>query len=124
MKADQAAKGAREPALVGGPSPLNKSVCGTPTNVTGGVGLGLFLIGMVLFAVAMRASSPLPRTAGVLLALGLPLFAVGSVTGDPLDKVGSILLIGVGTWIALRVWHTEGVSSKRPKQQPRFRRKN
>lgn len=86
---------------------LNSSVYGTPANVTVAVGLGLFFIGLVLYAVAMRASPSLPKSAGVLLTLWLPIFAIGSVTGDPLDKVGSILLIAVGTWIAIRVWRED-----------------
>ena len=87
---------------------LNSSVYGNAANITVGVGLGLFFIGMVLFAVAISASRSLPRAAGVLLVLWLPIFAIGSVMGNALDKIGSILLIGVGTWIALRVWRTEG----------------
>jgi hypothetical protein len=81
---------------------LNKSVYGTAANATAGVGLGLFFIGMILFAIA--ASRSLPRAAGVLLAVWLPVFAIGSIMGNALDKIGSILLIGAATWIAWSVW--------------------
>jgi hypothetical protein len=86
---------------------LNSSVYGTAANVTVGVGLGLFFVGMVLFAVS--ASRLLPRAVGLLLVAWLPVFAIGSVMGNALAQIGSILLIGVGTWIALRVWRNDGV---------------
>jgi hypothetical protein len=88
---------------------LNSSVYGTAANTTVGVGLGLFLIGTVLFAIAISASQSLPTATGVLLVLWLPVFAIGSIMGNALAQIGSILLIGVGAWIALRVWRPEGV---------------
>jgi hypothetical protein len=87
---------------------LNSSVYGNAANITVGVGLGLWFIGMVLFAIAISASR-LPTAAGVLLAVQVPVFALGSVMGNALAQIGAILMIGAGTWIALRVWRTEGV---------------
>jgi hypothetical protein len=86
---------------------LNSSVYGNAANITVGVGLGLFFLGMVLFAVS--ASRSLPRAAGVLLVVWLPVFALGSVMGNALAQIGAILMIGAGTWIALHVWRPEGV---------------
>jgi hypothetical protein len=86
---------------------LNSSVYGTAANVTVGVSLGLTLIGMVLFAMAIFASGSLPRVAGVLLVLWLPIFAIGSIMGNPLAQIGAVVLIGAGSWIALRVWRED-----------------
>jgi hypothetical protein len=83
---------------------LNSSVYGTAANATAGVGLGLFFVGMVLFAIAISASRPLPRAAGVLLAVWVPVFALGSIMGNALAQIGAILLIGAAIWIAWSVW--------------------
>jgi hypothetical protein len=87
---------------------LNSSVYGTAANTTVGVGLGLFFLGLILFAIAVSASGSVPTAAGVLLALWLPVFAVGSIMGNALAQIGAALLIGVGTWIAWSVWHAAG----------------
>lgn len=84
---------------------LNSSVYGTAANTTVGVGLGLFFIGMILFAIVISASRSLPTTAGVLLVVWLPVFALGSIMGNALEQIGAVLLIGVGSWIAWRIWH-------------------
>jgi hypothetical protein len=83
---------------------LNSSVYGTALNTTVGVGLGLFFLGTVLFAIAISASRSLPKAGGVLLAVWLPVFAIGSIMGNALAQIGAVLLIGAGTWIAWRVW--------------------
>jgi hypothetical protein len=80
---------------------LNSAIYSTPLEVTSGVGLGLFFVGMILFAVAISASESLPKAAGVLLAAWLPIFAIGSIMGNVLDSIGSLMLIGSTIWIAL-----------------------
>jgi hypothetical protein len=81
---------------------LNSSVYGTPANVTVGVGLGLFWVGGILFAIAISRSPSLPKAAGILLAVWLPIFAIGSITGNALASIGSAMLIGSSIWIARR----------------------
>jgi hypothetical protein len=83
---------------------LNSSVYGTAANAIAGVGLGLFFVGTVLFAIAISASRSLPTAAGVLLAVWVPVFALGSIMGNALAQVGAILLIGAAIWIAWSVW--------------------
>jgi hypothetical protein len=81
---------------------LNSAIYSTPLEVTSGVGIGLVLVGMILFAVAISASQTLPKAAGVLLGVWFPIFAIGSIMGNALDSVGSLTLIGSTIWIALR----------------------
>jgi hypothetical protein len=79
---------------------LNSAVYGTPLEVTSGVGLALFLAGVILFAIAISASDSLPKAAGVMLAVWLPIYAIGSIMGNVLASIGSLVLIASTVWIA------------------------
>ena len=79
---------------------LNASVYGAALNFTSGVGLALFIAGVILFAIAISGSDTLPRRAGILLAVAVPIFAIGSIMGNALAQIGAILEMGSAIWIA------------------------
>ena len=66
---------------------------------------------MILFAIAISASGPLPKAAGVLLAVWLPIYAIGSIMGNVLASIGSLVLIASTIWIARSA---SGVADREP----------
>jgi hypothetical protein len=79
---------------------LNSAVYGTAANATAGVGLALFIAGVILFAIAISASDVLPSRAGILLAAAVPIFALGSIMGNALAQIGALLEVGSAVWMA------------------------
>lgn len=79
---------------------LNSLVYGTPLTATSFVALGLFWVGVILFAIAISATESLPRRGGVVLAVAVPMFSIGSLLGNPLAQIGALLEIGSAIWIA------------------------
>jgi hypothetical protein len=93
--------------------------------IINGLAAILFMIGYIMFGVAMIRTVTLPRWSGVLVAVGAPAHLLGfgiaqlvSTAGWPIAILGSVSL-GVGlAWAGYRLWYTPAASdvlvSKRP----------
>jgi hypothetical protein len=85
--------------------------------IVNGLAAILFMIGCVLFGVAMIRTATLPRWSGVLVAVGAPAHLIGfgvsqlvSTAAWPIAILGSVCL-GVGlAWPGYRLWHRPAVS--------------
>ena len=88
-----------------------------PVVIINGLAAILFMIGYVLFGVAMIRTATLPRWAGVLVAVGAPAHLLGlgisllvSTAAWPVAILGSVSLgLGLG-WPGYRMWHTPAAS--------------
>jgi hypothetical protein len=89
----------------------------SPVVIINGLAAILFMIGYVLFGVAMIRTSTLPRWSGVLVAVGAPAHLLGFgiaqlvTTGAwPVAILGSVSLgAGLG-WAGYRLWQTPSAS--------------
>jgi hypothetical protein len=89
-----------------------------PVVIVNGLAAILFMIGYVLFGVAMIRTATLPRWSGVLVAVGAPAHLLGfgiaqlvSTAAWPVAIVGSVCLgAGLG-WPGYRLWHTPAASN-------------
>ena len=84
-----------------------------PVVLINGLAAILFMIGYVLFGVAMIRTSTMPRWSGVLVAVGAPAHLLGfgiaqlvTTAAWPIAILGSVCLgAGLG-WAGYRLWHT------------------
>ena len=89
----------------------------SPVVIVNGLAAILFMIGYVLFGVAMIRTATLPRWAGVLVAVGAPAHLLGfgisqlvSTAAWPIAILGSVSLgLGLG-WPGYRMWRTPAAS--------------
>ena len=84
-----------------------------PVAVINGLAAITFLIGYVLFGIAMTKTATLPRFAGVLVAVGAPAYLVGagisvlvSTAAWPVAVLGSVSLGAGLAWAGYRLWRT------------------
>ena len=91
---------------------VNSSVYDTTQNITSGVGIVLWVVGAVLFAVAISRSQSLPTAAGVLLAVSIPVFAIESIMGNLLAQIGGLLQVGSTIWIARSAMTSRPIPSR------------
>ena len=92
---------------------------GTWLAVTAFTGAALVAASLVVFGVAAARTRPLPRLAGIGLAVGGPLFAVvGAALDDFVESIGCAILIAATVWIAVAARRTgsatEATSSPAP----------
>lgn len=80
----------------------------------------LFLVGFILFGVAIWRSETLPKWAGVLLAVSGLLLAVPADL-PVVSLLGTVLLIIAGGWIALSVVRRPSAQGTGDEAQPRVR---
>lgn len=84
--------------------------------VTGGIAL---MLGLVLLAIEIVRTDPVPNGAGWLLlasALASVVTAIGRLFGTPLPTVSyvGVLLIGIGSgWIGIALWSARDRISER-----------
>jgi hypothetical protein len=89
----------------------------SPVVIINGLAAILFMIGYVLFGVAMIRTSTLPRWSGVLVAVGAPAHLLGfgiaqlvTTAAWPIAILGSVCLgAGLG-WAGYRLWQTPTAS--------------
>ena len=88
-----------------------------PVVVVNGLAAILFMIGYVLFGVAMIRTVTLPRWAGVLVAVGAPAHLLGfgiaqlvSTAAWPIAILGSASLGAGLAWPGYRLWRTPAAS--------------
>jgi len=89
----------------------------SPVLIVNGLAAILFMIGYLLFGIAMIRTATLPRWAGVLVAVGAPTHLLGfgiaqlvSTAAWPIAIVGSMCLgAGLG-WTGYRLWQTPTAS--------------
>ena len=84
-----------------------------PVVIINGLAAILFMIGYVLFGVAMIRTVALPRWSGVLVAVGAPAHLLGfgiaqlvSTAAWPIAILGSVSLGAGLAWPGYRLWHT------------------
>jgi hypothetical protein len=85
----------------------------SPVVIVNGLAALLFMIGYLLFGVAMIRTSTLPRWAGVLVAVGAPAHLLGfgiaqlvTTAAWPIAILGSVCLGAGLAWPGYRLWHT------------------
>jgi len=89
----------------------------SPVVIVNGLAAILFVIGYVLFGIAMIRTATLSRWAGVLVAVGAPTHLLGfgiaqlvSTAAWPIAIVGSVSLgAGLG-WAGYRMWRQPAAS--------------
>ena len=88
-----------------------------PVAVINGLAAITFIIGYILFGIAMTKTATLPRWSGVLVAVGAPahLVAAGisvlvSTAAWPVAVLGSVSLGAGLAWPAYRLWRTPAAS--------------
>ena len=101
----------QSPAVLGS---INQYV---PVVIINGLAAILFMIGYVLFGVAMIRTAALPRWSGVLVAVGAPAHLLGfgiaqlvSTAAWPIAILGSASLGAGLAWAGYRLWHTSAAS--------------
>ncbi len=88
-----------------------------PVVLINGLAAILFMIGYVLFGVAMIRTSTVPRWSGVLVAVGAPAHLLGfgiaqlvSTAAWPIAILGSVSLGAGLAWAGYRLWHAPAAS--------------
>jgi hypothetical protein len=75
-----------------------------------GAGLLALAVGAIMTAVAIRRSSVLPRSSGVVFAIGFALFLPQFFTPGPVRIAhGVVMLVGL-VWLAAAMWRTSPAS--------------
>ena len=89
----------------------------SPVVIINGLAAILFMIGYVLFGVAMIRTATLPRWAGILVAVGAPAHLLGfgiaqlvSTAAWPIAILGSASLGAGLAWSGHRLWHRPNAS--------------
>jgi hypothetical protein len=96
-----------------------------PVVIINGLAAILFMIGYLLFGIAMIRTATLPRWSGVLVAVGAPAHLLGfgmaqlvSTAAWPIAILGSVSLGAGLAWVGYRLWHMPAASdvlgSRRP----------
>jgi hypothetical protein len=92
-----------------------------PVAVINGLAAITFIIGYILFGIAMTKTATLPRFSGVLIAVGAPahLVAAGisvlvSTAAWPVAILGSASLAAGLAWPGYRLWRTPAASDSLP----------
>jgi hypothetical protein len=95
-----------------------------PVAVINGLAAITFIIGYILFGIAMTKTATLPRFSGVLVAVGAPahLVAAGisvliSTAAWPVAVLGSVSLGAGLAWPGYRLWRTPAASDSLPLDQ-------
>ncbi len=74
-------------------------------------GTALLAASLVIFGVAAARTSPLPRLAGIGLAVGGPLFAIiGAALDNFIESLASAILIACTVWIAAAACRTQSAT--------------
>ena len=95
------------------PATLNAIEQYSPVVVINGLAAVLFMIGYLLFGIAMAKTATLPRLAGVLVAVGAPAHLLGfgvaqlvSTAAWSVAVLGSVSLGAGLAWSGYRLWRT------------------
>jgi len=98
----------------------------SPVVIVNGLAAILFMIGYVLFGVAMIRTATFPRWSGVLVAVGAPAHLLGfgiaqlvSTAAWPIAILGSVSLGAGLAWPGYRLWHAPAASDVLLSDKPR-----
>jgi hypothetical protein len=93
--------------------------------IVNGMAAVLFMIGYILFGVAMIRTATLPRWSGVLVAMGAPAHLLGfgiaqlvSTAAWPIAILGSASLGAGLAWAGYRLWHMPAASDVLVSERP------
>jgi hypothetical protein len=96
-----------------------------PVVIINGLAAILFMIGYILFGIAMIRTGTLPRWAGVLVAVGAPAHLLGfgiaqlvSTAAWPIAILGSVSLGAGLAWPGYRLWRTPAASDVLVSERP------
>jgi hypothetical protein len=110
------------------PAVLNAIAQYWPVAVINGLAALTFIIGYILFGIAMTKTATLPRRSGVLVAVGAPAHLVGlfvsllvSTTAWPVAVLGSVSLGAGLAWPGYRLWRTTAASDSIARDRERER---
>jgi hypothetical protein len=88
-----------------------------PVVIINGLAAGLFMVGYILFGIAVIRTATLPRWSGVLVAVGAPAHLLGfgmaqlvSTAAWPIAILGSVSLGAGLVWAGYRLWCTPAAS--------------
>jgi hypothetical protein len=108
------------------PAALDSITQYPPVVIINGLAAILFMIGYILFGVAMIRTVALPRWSGVLVAVGAPAHLLGfgiaqlvSTAAWALAILGSVSLGAGLAWSGYRLWHTPAASDVLLSDKPR-----
>jgi hypothetical protein len=97
----------------------------SPVVIVNGLAAILFMIGYVLFGVAMIRTAAFPRWSGVLVAVGAPAHLLGfgiaqlvSTAAWPIAILGSVSLGAGLAWPGYRLWRTPAASDVLASERP------
>ncbi len=89
----------------------------SPVVIINGLAAILFMIGYVMFGIAMIRTGTLPRWSGVLVAVGAPAHSLGfgiaqlvSTAAWPIAILGSVSLGAGLAWPGYRMWREPAAS--------------
>jgi hypothetical protein len=92
-----------------------------PVVIINGLAAILFMIGYILFGIAMIRTAILPRWSGVLVAVGAPAHLLGfgiahlfSTAAWAIAILGSVSLGAGLAWPGYQLWHTPATSDLLP----------
>jgi hypothetical protein len=96
-----------------------------PVVIINGLAAVLFMIGYILFGIAMIRTTTLPRWSGVLVAVGAPAHLLGfgiaqlvSTAAWPIAILGSVSLGAGLAWAGYRLWHMPAASDVLVSERP------
>ena len=97
----------------------------TPVVIVNGLAAILFMIGYVLFGIAVIRVPTLPRWSGVLVAVGAPAHLIGFGVSQLVSTAAwSIAILGSASlgaglaWPGYRLWHTPAASDVLVSERP------
>jgi hypothetical protein len=96
-----------------------------PVVIINGLAAVLFMMGYILFGIAMTRPATLPRWSGVVVAVGAPAHLLGfgiaqlvSTAAWPIAILGSVSLGAGLAWPGYRLWHTPTASDVLVPERP------
>ena len=99
-------------------SPLSTSAALLPLMVITLGGLGAYLLGHIVFGIAILRAAVLPRWAGFMLAVGVIGYLVGSFAGPMPTLIGAIAFGGAYAWLGVALWSGSSAAIRQPELTP------
>jgi hypothetical protein len=102
------------------PAAIDATIKYRPVAILNGLAVPAFIIGYVIFGIAMTRTSTMPRWSGVLIAVGAPAHLLGfgiaqlvSTAAWSVALLGSVSLAAGLAWSGYRMWRAPAASDSR-----------